>query len=200
MAENKTNTGLWIGAGALALATGIFFYFKNKTKKETADENKAISDLSTNEDTELAALLKKYLNVSDTVLVGWKAGDPQWNDAQSVLNTCLRITDFNGVATKFSALCNNAYTLIKALQDGLSNERYTKALQYAKAQKAVTVKPYRSGQTFPANTIMGAVIGEGANAISGAKTYKVINSYEANRFTADKENVFDIPQEFVRLV
>ena len=86
MAENKTNTGLWIGAGALALATGIFFYFKNKTKKETADENKAISDLSTNEDTELAALLKKYLNVSDTVLVGWKAGDPQWNDAQSVLN------------------------------------------------------------------------------------------------------------------
>ena len=201
MAENKTNTGLWIGAGALVLVGGLLFYFKNKTKKETANENKAISDITSNEDTELAALLKKYLNVSDAVVVGWTAGAPWKNDAQRAINTCLRITNFNGVATKFSALCNNAYTLIRALQDGLSNERYTKALQYAKAQKAVTIKPYRyGGVTFPANTIMGAKIGEGVNAISKAKTYKVVNGYEANMTTADKETIIDIPQEYVKLM
>lgn len=192
--------GWLVGLSAVALGAGIFFYFKNRGKKETEQENKAISDLTTSTETEQAALLKKYLNVTDSALLGWSAGSPYRNNAQEALRVCLQITNWNEVGKKFSALCDNKYTLNKALQDGLNDERYTKAIQFAKAKKVVTTMPFTyAGHTFPAGTIMGSLAGEGVNML-GNKVYNTVNDYTANTFSDDTELIIPVPQDMAKLV
>ncbi len=202
MAENKSNTGLWIAGGFLVLAGGMLLYFKNKSKKD-AQQQDAISEDIDDYDTQQALKLKGLLGVSKGVM-GWTTNGEigTYFNAQThvkILNEMLAVVDWSDLQKKFRALCNGEYTLVNALNSTLTDNDYNKAIEYAAAKKAVTNQTYRTGnKTFPANTILGAIVGDGVNII-GNKTYKVINEVTSADGYHDTEVIIDVPQDMVNI-
>ena len=202
MAENKSNTGLWIAGGFLVLAGGALLYFKNKAKKDAQQQDSISEDIDDYE-TQQALKLKGLLGVSKGVM-GWTTNGEigTYFNAQThvkILNEMLAVVDWSDLQKKFRALCNGEYTLANALNSALTDNDYKKAIEYAAAKKAVTNQTYRTGnKTFPANTILGAIVGEGMNLI-GNKTYKVINEVTSADGYHDTEVIVDVPQDMVNV-
>lgn len=202
MAENKSNTGLWIAGGFLVLAGGALLYFKNKAKKDAQQQDSISEDIDDYE-TQQAIKLKGLLGVSKGAF-GWTTNGEigTYFNAQThvkILNEMLAVVDWSDLQKKFRALCNGEYTLVNALNSALTDNDYKKAIEYAAAKKAVTNQTYRTGnKTFPANTILGAIVGEGANII-GNKTYKVINEVTSADGYHDTEVIVDVPQDMVNV-
>ncbi len=158
MAENKTNTGLLIAGGFLLLAGGAFLYFKNKDNT-TAD--------ITDRETQQAMQLYNMLGVSNTF--GWRLSTFHDIPEEKVLNLLLSVTNWKKLQDKFRGLCNNEYSLTKALSDGLDADEYQLAIKLASAAKVVTT----TAATFiiydgivpltkniAANTVLGALKSE----------------------------------------
>lgn len=202
MAENKSNTGLWIAGGFLVLAGGVLLYFKNKAKKDAQQQDSISEDIDDYE-TQQAIKLKGLLGVSKGAF-GWTTNGEvgTYFNAQThvkILNEMLAVVDWSDLQKKFRALCNGEYTLVNALNSALTDNDYKKAIEYAAAKKAVTNQTYRTGnKTFPANTILGAIVGEGMNLI-GNKTYKVINEVTSADGYHDTEVIVDVPQDMVNV-
>lgn len=202
MVENKSNTGLWIAGGFLLLAGGALLYFKNKAKKDAQQQDTISEDIDDYE-TQQALKLKGLLGVSKDVM-GWTTNGEigTYFNAQThvkILNEMLAVVDWSDLQKKFRALCNGEYTLVNALNSALTDNDYKKAIEYAAAKKAVTNQTYRTGnKTFPANTILGAIVGEGTNLI-GNKTYKVINEVTSADGYHDAEVIVDVPQDMVNV-
>ena len=202
MAENKSNTGLWIAGGFLVLAGGALLYFKNKAKKDAQQQDSISEDIDDYE-TQQAIKLKGLLGVSKGI-TGWTTNGEigTYFNAQThvkILNEMLAVVDWSDLQKKFRALCNGEYTLVNALNSALTDNDYKKAIEYAAAKKAVTNQTYRTGnKTFPANTILGAIVGEGMNLI-GNKTYKVINEVTSADGYHDTEVIVDVPQDMVNV-
>ena len=204
MKENTTNnTGLWIAGGFLLLATGVFFYVKNKRKRDardTSNENKALDDLSSSDTTTQAALLKKYLSVNEVPLVGFVA-NPATANPYGCLNVANEITDYPTVQQKFSALCENRYTLQRALETGLSDSDYTNFADLLKRQKVVTTDEAKAyalasntaeiSSTYkqvPAGVILGSLMKSGYYGVKRTdgnieyvSAYMFFNGFDANR-------------------
>lgn len=202
MSGNKSNTGLLIAGGFLVLAGGALLYFKNKAKKDAQQQDSISEDIDDYE-TQQAIKLKGLLGVSKGVM-GWTTNGEigTYFNAQThvkILNEMLAVVDWSDLQKKFRALCNGEYTLVNALNSALTDNDYKKAIEYAAAKKAVTNKIYRTGnKTFPANTILGAIVGEGMNLI-GNKTYKVINEVTSADGYHDTEVIVDVPQDMVNV-
>ena len=202
MAESKSNTGLLIVGGFLVLAGGALLYFKNKAKKDAQQQDTISEDIDDYE-TQQAIKLKGLLGVSKGVF-GWTTNGEigTYFNAQThvkILNEMLAVVDWSDLQKKFRALCNGEYTLVNALNSALTDNDYKKAIEYAAAKKAVTNQTYRAGnKTFPANTILGAIVGEGMNLI-GNKTYKVINEVTSGDGYHDTEVIVDVPQDMVNV-
>ena len=198
MTENKTNTGLWIAGALLLLGGGAFFYFKNKAKKDTANENKALDNLTSSDETQQAAKLKKYLSVSEVWAVGFVA-NPLTSNPYGCCNVCNEITNYPGVQSKFSQLCENKYTLQRAFETGLSDAQYNECLKLLKLQKVATTKearvfilPDRQSirsnlyKTMPAGTILGSLMESGYFWVDydgrseSESSYMFFNGYDAN--------------------
>lgn len=203
MAENKSNTGLLIAGGFLALATAAFFYIKNKNKRDaqdTSNENKALDDLTSSDTTSQAALLKKYLGVVEVPVVGFTA-NPVTANAYGCINVANEITDYPTVQQKFSALCENKYTLQRALETGLSDSDYANFADLLKRQKVVTTEETKayilassadtvssSYKTVPANTILGSLyksyyygFKRSDGNIEYVSAYMFFNGFNANK-------------------
>jgi len=203
MAENKSNTGLWIAGGFLVLAGGALLYFKNKAKKDAQQQDSISEDIDDYE-TQQAIKLKGLLGVSKGAF-GWTTNGEigTYFNAQThvkILNEMLAVVDWSDLQKKFRALCNGEYTLVNALNSALTDNDYKKAIEYAAAKKAVTNQTYRpgGGKAFPANTILGAIVGDGVNMI-GNKTYKVINEVTSADGYHDTEVIIDVPQDMVNV-
>ncbi len=203
MAENKTNTGLLVAGGLILLAGGALLYFKNKTKKDTQNENKALDNLTSSDETRQAAELKKYLSVSEVFGVGFVA-NPLTSNQYGCANVCNEITNYPGVQAKFSALCENKYTLQRAFESGLTDAQYKECLDLLKAQKVVTTKESQvfilddrasissnRYKTMPANTILGSLIASGYYWVDYDNYQKSFSSYMFfNGFDANKKPVY----------
>lgn len=189
MSENKSNTGVWVGAGFLALATAAFFYLKNKSKKDTANENKALDDLTTSDATSQAALLKKYLGVVELPGAGFVA-NPVTSNQWGCFNVCNEIIDYPAVQTKFSALCENRYTLQRAFETGLTDAQYKDCQTLLKAQKVNTTKATKvyllsskttdtstSYREMPANTLLGSILQSGIYSYQYGNNTEMMSSY-----------------------
>lgn len=199
MAENKTNTGIWIAGSLILLAGGAFLYFANQKKKETQNENKAIEDIGSNLEAQQAAALYKYLGVTNSggVYSAWAIS----NDKLGVYNTCLEVTNIAGLAQKFSQLCSNKYSLNDAMTAGLYDSEYKIAMPYLRAQKVITTKDAtpvtlnsQGGYApiikfFPKNTILGALKSTSGN------TYAFINEV-----TKNGELTGTVSADYVKLV
>lgn len=202
MSGNKSNTGLLIAGGFLLLAGGALLYFKNKAKKDAQQQDSISEDIDDYE-TQQAIKLKGLLGVSKGAF-GWTTNGEvgTYFNAQThvkILNEMLAVVDWSDLQKKFRALCNGEYTLVNALNSALTDNDYKKAIEYAAAKKAVTNQTYRAGnKTFPANTILGAIVGEGMNLI-GNKTYKVINEVTSADGYHDTEVIVDVPQDMVNV-
>lgn len=203
MAENKSNTGLWIAGGFLALATAAFVYIKNKSKRDaqdTSNENKALDDLTSSDTTSQAALLKKYLGVVEVPVIGFTA-NPVNANAYGCINVANEITDYPTVQQKFSALCENKYTLQRALETGLNDSDYTNFADLLKRQKVVTTEATKayilassadtvssSYKTVPANTILGSLyksyyygVKRSDGNIEYVSSYMFFNGFDTNK-------------------
>lgn len=176
MADSK-NTGLWLGLSALALATGAFFMFKNRDRSETKKSDNTTADITDNE-TQQAMQLYNLLGVSDTF--GWGLKTFYDVPEEKVLNLLLSVTNWKKLQEKFRGLCNNEYSLTKALNDALDADEYRRAIQYASAPKVVTTaqavlttleNPVRM-TTVPAGTLVGALVED------GAQSYVFINAID----------------------
>ena len=166
MAENKTNTGLLIAGGFLLLAGGAFLYFKNKDKKETKITDNTTADI-TDSETQQAMQLYNMLGVSNTF--GWGLSTFHDIPEEKVLNLLLSVTNWKKLQEKFRGLCNNEYSLTKALSDGLDADEYQLAIQLASAKKVVTTTAttfiiYNGivplTKNIAANTVLGALKSE----------------------------------------
>ena len=187
MAKNKSNTtGLLLAGGALLLAGGALLYFKNRNKKETTSETKAIEDIGNNPAAQQAAALYKYLGVTSTF--GKYSAWAYSNDEYGVYNTCLEVTNIKALSQKFAQLCNSSFSLNDAMTGGLYDSQYALAMQYLRAKKVVTTKETPitlSGgtalgiqtKTIPANTVLGAYISTTTLTTNGtsAQYYRFVN-------------------------
>lgn len=145
-----------------AVGGGTYLYFKNKDKEESKNSDKATIDIS-DPSTRQAMELFNMLGVSSTG--GW--GLKYFHDIpeERLLNLMLTITDWPKVQEKFRGMCNNEYSLSKALSDGLTADEYQRAIRYAGAKKVVTTTSAQATimkgsiaqmPTFQKNTILGA--------------------------------------------
>ena len=159
--ENKT---FWAVLAIAALGGGAYLYFKNKDKEASKTSDNATNDIS-DPATAQAMQLYNMLGISNTG--GWWGPATLHNiPEEKVLNLMLEITDWPKVQEKFRGMCNNEYSLSKALSDGLTADEYQRAIRYASAKKVVTtvdnaVASISAGSvikmpTFPKNTILGA--------------------------------------------
>lgn len=180
MAANKTNTGLWLGLGLLGFLTAAFFYVKNKDRKETQNSDRTTEDIADRE-TAQALQLFNMLGVTNMPGIGWRLATFHNIPEEQVLNLLLSVTDWKKLQEKFRGLCNNEYSLTKALSDGLNADEYRRALQYAGAQKVVTTLDTSIGisgdnvvhyVSVPAGTLVGALTGD------GGQTYSFINAVD----------------------
>lgn len=196
MAENKTNTGLLIAGGFLLLAGGAFLYFKNKDKKETKITDNTTADI-TDQETQQAMQLYNLLGVSNTF--GWGLSTFHNIPEEKVLNLLLSVTNWKKLQDKFRGLCNNEYSLTKALSDGLDADEYQLAIKLASAKKVITTTAtnflvYKGlgleTKNIAANTILGALKSENAN------TYTFINAIEDD----DKELLVSINKANAKLI
>lgn len=160
---------------AAIFGAGAFFLWKkgHDDEEDTNEANRATANLD-DPDTKAALLLKHALQYE---LVG-----PVWagNDVESppeiaaLYNACLNVTNWAGVQTKFSTLCNNEATLLQAMQDNTDSNVFQTALNLCKAKKVISTEPLTArltvfnedgsaedegeGKQFAADTLLGAVI------------------------------------------
>ena len=143
--------------------------FKNRDKSETKKSDNTTADITDNE-TQQAMQLYNLLGVSDTF--GWGLKTFYDVPEEKVLNLLLSVTNWKKLQEKFRGLCNNEYSLTKALNDALDADEYRRAIQYASALKVVTTtqtvlttleNPVRM-TTVPAGTLVGALVEDGAQS------------------------------------
>ena len=195
---HKSNTGLWLALAALAAGTGLFFYFKNKDKREAKRTDEASEDIS-NFETAQALELKGVLGASKTFGTWTTNGEiVTYSTAAHVkiLNIMLAVVDWKELQKKFRELCDGEFTLTDALNKALSDNDYKKAIEYARAKKVVTTAEIKiNDKTQPENTILGVLKGEEGDR------YLVINEIKTTwgGLGDDGEVVIKIPQMVARL-
>lgn len=187
-----------VGGGLLLVGGYLFF----KSRQNQSDANKtdnATADID-NPITQQALKLYNMLGVERSSLTG-NYGLAIFHNIpeDKVLNLMLEITDWNGLQDKFKKLCNNEYSVAKALSDGLDEDEYQLAIKYASAKKVVTtttatvivyVGYVPTAKTVAANTILGAYKSETSTA------YTFINAVEDD----DKEVLASISKSQAKLV
>lgn len=164
--EKKT---LVVILALLAAGGGAYLYFKNKDKQETTTSDKTTNDISDRE-TQQAMQLYNMLGVEKTGGLVWRLATIHDIPEEKVLNIMLEVTNWPKLQEKFRGMCNNEYSLSKALSDGLTVDEYNTAIQYASAKKVVTTQDNTQvtlidGVTpkmvkFVANTVVGALTTE----------------------------------------
>ena len=159
--------------GILALAAvggGAYLYLKGKDKQETTTSDKTTNDISDRE-TQQAMKLYNMLGVEKTGGIVWRLATFHNIPEEKVINLMLEVTNWPKLQEKFRGLCNNEYSLTKALSDGLTADEYKKAIDYAAAKKVVTAQDnafvtINSGnfsvpKNFDKNTVIGALKSDG---------------------------------------
>lgn len=172
---------------------------RNQNAKNTNAENETTADLSDFE-TQQAVLLKKYLGVYSVAGV-YYTGPANLNDSYGVANVCNRIVNWAKVQKKFSALCDNQFTLLRAMEGGLTDNNFRICLNLAKADKVVTTKnadcyvlnsvadKESTGQVenFSMGTVLGAKNESGyffiqyPNYSESVKAYSFLSGYDSNK-------------------
>lgn len=201
--DGRGNTALWLVLALVASGAGVWWYFSRKAKKEAKELDEIAEDIDDFE-TAQALELKGLIGASKTPVLGWTTNGEAVTYATKahikILNVMLAVVDWKELQKKFRALCNNEFTLTEALNKCLSDEDYQHALRFAAAPKVVTTTTYRRGTTYPANTVLGVLAGEGQNLV-GNKTYLTINEIETNwSGTEDSEKIIDVPQDMSKIV
>lgn len=198
----KSNTGLWIGLAVLVAGAGLWLYYRNAGKREAKKEDEITEDLDDFE-TAQAVELKGLIGASKTLGVWTTNGEIITASTKAhikILNVMLAVVDWPKLQKKFRALCDGEFTLTDALNKCLTDADYQQALKFAAAKKVVTTTTYQRGKTYPANTVMGVLNGEGKNMI-GNKTYLTINEITTNwNGTEDTEVIIDVPQDMAKIV
>ena len=155
--------------GGLVLAAGYLYY---RTRTNQSDTNKADNATADIDDPVTQQALKLYnaLGVERSAITN-NYGLAVFHNIpeEYVLNLMLEVTDWTALQKKFKNLCNNEYSLVKALSDGLTAEEYNLAIKYASAKKVVTttatnvtlydVMPFRT-VSVAADSLIGAYTGD----------------------------------------
>lgn len=189
-----------------ALGFGAIMIWKNK-EQNTARRVDQITDDLTNEETRIALDLQQIMSPYEIVGLGWttRVNKSEYDKAADILNTLLRVTDWQKVKTDFRNLCNGVYTLNEALQSSLNTDNYNLALNIASAKKVITTqdtaaiyitddnKTYQ--RYYAANTLLGAFMQNLDNSIvtyagfCGEDNWFSDDEMKINRITVSKERV-----------
>lgn len=185
--------------GGLLLVGGYLFFKSRQNQSDTNKTDNATADID-NPITQQALKLYNMLGVERNSLTGNYGLSVFHNIPEDkVLNLMLEITDWNALQNKFKKLCNNEYSIVKALSDGLDEDEYQLAIKYASAKKVVTTTTATviiyAGlvpltKTVAANTILGAYKSETSTA------YTFINAVEGD----DEEVLASISKPLAKLV
>lgn len=150
-----------------ALGFGAIMIFKNR-EQNTARRVDQLTDDLTNEDTRIALDLQQIMSPYEVLGIGWttRVNKSEYDKAADILNTLLRVTDWQKVKTDFRNLCNGVYTLNEALQSSLNTDNYNLALNIAGAKKVITTEEVTAiyitpenrtySRTYAPNTLLGA--------------------------------------------
>lgn len=141
------------------LLTAILIY-KN-SERRAAENNDAVSDDLSDHDARIALEFYQIMAPTNITGVGWttQVYKSDFEKAALLLNTCLKVTDFNATKEKFRQLCDGTYTLSNALASSLRTDFYNSALDLAAAKKVITTKACKvtigekRGNTIESNRI-----------------------------------------------
>lgn len=192
-----------------ALGFGAIMIFKNR-EQNTARRVDQLTDDLTNEDTRIALDLQQIMSPYEVLGIGWttRVNKSEYDKAADILNTLLRVTDWQKVKTDFRNLCNGVYTLNEALQSSLNTDNYNLALNIAGAKKVITTEEVTAiyidsnnnthVRTYAPNTLLGAFKQQNGNFVVTYAGFEGVDNW----FSDDemKINQISVSLEKVKLI
>ena len=171
-----------------ALGFGAVMLLQNR-QRNTARRVDEITDDLSNDDTRIALDLQQIMSPYEILGLGWttRVNKSEYDKAADILNTLLRVTDWQSVKTDFRNLCNGIYTLNEALQSSLNTDNYNLALNIAGAKKVITTEEVTAiyidsnnnkyMRTYAPNTLLGAFMQQNGNFVVTYAGFEGINNW-----------------------